>query len=278
MKLDRILIVLTVILSACSNEQIPASFDSKVTLSLSGKNTDIVTTKGNLPVSTKVGVYALQTGVDAATLANTPFKNALYIANGSDEFFSSISPIVLESKKPYRVCAYAPFLETIPSDASAISFIHGTDVLYAPITPITISSSVASAELNFEHKMSQIKFILVSGLGSPILAGAKLSVTGFNESCTLNLDDGVITPILGKGSTVSQIDQFVCFVPDSSLMNLAVKITTIDNWVCKGTISRVFKSSESYTYTLTVSKTELGIVGEVVNWELVNGGNLNVTE
>jgi hypothetical protein len=279
MKLAKVLIALAIVFSSCSNDQTPVSSNHEVALLLSGKETTVVTaaTKGIADL-TRVGVYALQTGENAVSLETTPFKNVLYTATGTDGSFVSESPIILESKKTYCVCGYAPFQESTPVDASVISFVHGIDVLYAPSTPVAISGAVASASLSLEHKMSQIRFVLVPGEGSPVLTSATFSATGFNESCLLNLNNGTITPVFGKGASVNHTDQFICFIPDSSSMNLDVKITTADNKVYRGTISRVFKASESYTYTLTVSKTEMGITGDIVAWEPVDGGNYTIHE
>lgn len=278
-KTNLMFIALAIVFACCTNKQEVAP-TGRATLSLTGSAGSIVATKATIDLlaSTNVGVYALQTGATPTTLVNTPFKNAPYTATGIGGAFTSTAPFVLESAKAYNVCAYAPRQATAPSDASAVSFAHGADVLYAPNTPVSISGTVASAVLSFEHKMSQIKFMLASGVGAPILTGATINVTGFNESCTLNLADGTIIPVVGAGATVTDIAKAVCFAPNATSMVLNLTVTTSDNRVFYGTISATFLASRSYTYTLTLNKNDaqLGITGTVVDWIPVDGGNVSV--
>jgi hypothetical protein len=280
MKINWGLIILTIAFGACSNKQNPEPSDGKATLSISGNAGDITITKASidLPASTDVGVYVLQTGMSPATMANTPFKNVLYTATGTGGAFTSNSPIVLENVKTYNVCAYTPRLQSTPPDASSVSFQHGTDVLYTSSTAITITGTVASATLSFEHKMAQIKFVLASGVGSPNITGATLNVTGFNESGAINLTDGSISAVMGKGAIITDVDKAICFVPNVASMTLAITVNTTDNRAFTGSISRVFNAANSYTYTITLNKnnTQLNVTGEVVNWIPVDGGSISV--
>lgn len=281
------LAVLAIALASCSNKQsevMPAT--GNATLSLTGKSEGMLITKASsidLPANTTVGVYATQTNAPATTLVTTQFKNAPYIATGSAGAFTSLAPFTLISSNTYNVCAYAPQLGTTPVDPTAVSFNHGDDILFAANVPVTFSGTTvktATAALSFVHKMSQIKFTLVSGAGSPapVIAGASLMVTGFNESCTMNLNTGVVTPVLGAGASVTQAGTAVCFVPNSTAMMLSVTITTTDGRVYYGTINTVFNASSSYSYTLTLNKNDaqLGFTGTVVDWIPVDGGNVSL--
>ncbi|MBP1593191.1 MAG: Fimbrillin-like [Bacteroidetes bacterium] len=285
MKKIWIFAALAAVMVSCSNEQDPSNQTSakQVALSLSGSTEAMITTKAStvdLPAATQVGVYALETAPSTITMLTTPFKNVLYSATGASGAFTSTSPIYLLSTKQYSACAYAPQVSTV-SDVTAVPFVHGTDVLYAPTKTVTItpgSPAIAAVDLTFSHKMSQIKFSLVAGTGTPDLTGAVLSVTGFNESCTMNITDGSVTPVKGVGASITDIDKATCFVPNSSDMLLDVKVTTTDNRSYTGTISRVFGAGSSYSFTITLNKndTKLGITGHVIDWVSVNGGNVPV--
>lgn len=277
-----------VIMASCSGSQqdIFPVFSKGIELSLTGRTETLILTKSmvELPSSTPIGVYALETAPGSVTLSDTPFRNALYSAIGTDGAFTSLSPIILQDSQSYKTCAYAPYAKSL-ADAAHIPFTHGTDVLYAPFETVNITTpssgiSVASVALTFSHKMSRIQFTLISGSGNPDLAGATLHVTGFCESCTMNLADGSITPITGAGASIDEPGKAVCFVPVSSGVVLNVKVTTSDNHTYTGTISRVFEAGNSYSYSLTLDKNnpKLGITGHVVDWIAINGGNVSVTE
>ncbi len=277
MKKTYILALWAILLTACSGEQ-NSILPSQAVLSLNGSTSDMSVTRSSsdLPASTQSGVYALETGSNTVSLATTPYANALYTAVGSGGSFTSSSPLILAKGKSYQVCAYAPYQNPV-NNPEALIFNHGTDVLYAPLVPVSISGAVASATLTYGHALSQIRFTLVSGHGSPILTGASLKVTGFCESCSFNLSDGSITPLVGNGATITDIDKAICFVPMTQTMSLNVLLTTSGGQQYKGTISRIFLSGYSYTYTLTVNNADLEITGQIINWTSIDGGSITVT-
>jgi len=298
MKEDKVLVILTimllliltvVMLSSCTKEQ--EQPENRVPLLLSGSTTMPVSiTRGNnqsatrsgsptvdLPASTQAGVYALATGTNATTVTTTTQKNTLYTATGSNGSFTTATPITLEYRQSYQVCAYAPYQSTV-SDPTAVTFNHGTDVLYAPLTNVTITGPTATAALQFVHKVSQIQFNLTAGTGTPDLTGVTLSVSGFKSTCTLNLSDGTMTPVSGSGATVTDQNKAVCFIPDSHPMTLSIAVSTKDGKSYTGTITQTFSASNSYSYTLTVNKsqTELGVSLQLVDWITVSGGSVKV--
>ncbi len=301
MKEDKVVAILTIILlvilmvvmaSSCTKEQEPAE-SMKMPLQLSGNTTllpVIVTRSGqmtvtrgsssqavDLPALTPTGVYAMEMNPNILTVSTTSLRNVQYTATGSNGAFTSVSPIILEYRKSYKVCAYAPYQSTV-TDPTVVGFSHGMDVLYALQTNVNVTGSTATASLQFVHKVAQIQFSLVAGSGSPDLTGVKLSVTGFKDSCTLNLTDGTLTPITGKGATVTLQDKVVCFIPDSQPMTLNVMVMTKDGKEYLGAITRTFAASNSYNYTLTVNRNlaELDVNSQIVDWLPVDAGNISV--
>ncbi len=275
-KRNGIFVILVVLLSACTGEQ-NQILSPEAVLSLHGDIPEIVTKSSTyLPGSTQTGVYAMETGSSATTPATTSLRNVLYTATENGGDFTSASPIVLESAKSYQVCAYAPY-QSIVSNPVAVSFSHGTDLLYAAPAKVVIAGTTASSTLTFEHKMAQIRFILTSGTGESALTGATFKVTGFYASCTLNLVDGTITPVQGAGATVTTTDQLVCFVPDTQPMTLNITVTTTNGRCYAGSISRIFSASYSYNYTMMINNTELEVFGQIIDWIPVTGGSISIT-
>lgn len=278
MKKIVILTLLIATLNACSSEQVNMFSEGDVALAIRGGASGMNVTKGTLvelPASTAVGVYALETGMYPTTLQTTSLANYLYTASGVNGVFNTDLPIVLKKDKTYNVCAYSPIVVGTNIDATAVPFIHGTDVLYANWLPVDITKLTASASLVFEHKMSQITVKLRPGFGNPDMTGVTLRLSGFYESCTMNLTDGKITPQLGGGAAVTQINTPICFVPSTAPMNLFISVTTSDKRIYTGVINRIFLPSTSYVYTLTLNKENPGldVASSVVDWTSVSGGD-----
>lgn len=281
------LAIMAIAFVSCSNDQeIPVvSTKGDVALSLTGSASSMVITKGSgeveLPASTSVGVYALEMAPGSFDVANTPLKNRPYVAIGVSGSFTAATPLYLDHAKTYKALAYAPSQNFI-SDDKAVSFGNGADVLYASpadvaITTITEASWSAAAKLSFVHKMSQATFKLVSGAGSPDLSGATFNVTGFNESCTMDLTDGKVTPVKGAGAVMTKTDVANCFIPNSADMTLNLVIKTTDKRVYNATLVKTFLSGYSYVFTVTLNKndTKLEITGTVIDWVSVPGGEIS---
>ena len=139
-------------------------------------------------------------------------------------------------------------------------------------------SATASAALSFTHQMSQISFTLVPGVGSPDLTNAVLEVGGFAASCTMNLSDGALTPVAASSAVINQVATPICFVPGA--LTLAVSVKTADGKTYSGALNRTFVAGSSYSYTLTLNKTEkiLGVTGTVVDWVTVPSGDVDLKE
>lgn len=275
-------IALLAILCGCNDNTLAPNTKGEVTLTLTGNTVSMSSmrnsTSNDLQDGTEVGVYVLQTSGVQTTLASTPYVNGLYTVSGSDGAFVCANPFVLYDGISYVVCAYSPRLAEVSPEADSLPFNHGTDVLYAPSSNVTITGTIAAAALSFSHKMSQISFTLASGVGSPDLTNAALEVSGFTTSCTMNLADGTLTPGVASGAVINQLATLVCIVPGTLALTIAVR--TIDGKTYDGVLERTFAAGSCYNYTLTLNKTEetLGVTGRVVDWETVSGGDVEMNE
>ncbi len=279
-----VLAVLATTFASCSQDQDAPSVSGKkgdALLNITGNASNMVTkaTGVEMAAGTNVGVYVYETGLFDVT--STPFQNYQYAATGANGKFNATTAIYLSHAKSYSALAYAPFQSTV-ANPKIVSFDHGTDVMYAATVPVSISGTdpafTASAQLLFKHLMSQLKFSLISGNGTPDLTGATLRVTGFNQSATLNLADGTFAPVKGDGAAITDIDKAVCFAADNADMALHLTVTTSDGKVYSGTLTKTFASGTSYSYKITVNNndTKLDITGTVIDWIPVDGGSISV--
>lgn len=253
--------VLVVTLGGCSRDQnTNLVMGELMPLSLSGGTTKAVV---NLDATT-VGAYVLQTdAASASTLLNAPFSNVIYNVDASG-VFTTASDTKLNNTSKYSVMGYAPY-KTV-TDVNAVPFTSAENVVYAPLTPVTFGVGVASASLSFVHKMSRISFVIVPGLHNPSIAGATFKATGFYSSCTMNLADGVITPVMGAGEVIDQTDKVFNIVPGNLTLTLVV---TIGDRTYKTVAPYVAEEGKMCVYTLKVnegSDMQLSIDPKIVNW------------
>ena len=292
MKKFWILAAFAAMFASCSNDQdTQSSVEAKgdTELKIGGSSDQLVVTKANVNLTkdTKIGVYAyIKTGGNATTLVTTPFKNAEYIAVGTDNTFTSLAPINLYHANTYNAIAYAPRVSTV-ADPAAVEFVHGNDVLYAAEQNVTITALgttpetyKATTDFIFKHMLSQIKFTVVEGTGyvAADLVGATYKVTGLYGKCTMNLNTGVVTPDATTSAIITEKDKAMCFIPSSADMTLEIEVTLANATVCKGTLVATFAPGSSYSYNLKVNKNDakLEVTGQVVDWVPVSGGDINI--
>lgn len=300
MKKFWILAAFAAMFASCSNDQdTPSSVEAKgdTELKIGGSANELVVTKANvnLLANTKIGVFAyIKTGTKATTLETTSFKNVEYSAKGTDATFTALKPINLWHENTYHAIAYSPKVATI-SDATKVDFVHGNDVMYASeaaiaiaeVTPATTPATyTASTDFLFKHVVSQINFAVKEGVGmvAADLANATLSATGFFGKCTMDLNTGKITPTAivatdaTTQATITEKDKAICFIPNGTDMTLDIKVILADGRECNGTLKVAFAAGSSYKYTIVVNKNDskLVITGQVVDWTVVDGGDVPI--
>jgi hypothetical protein len=254
---------LLIVLASCSKEDLS---EEQIPFSLSGKVSATVlpvTKADDLLKSSTLGVYILQTDNASSSLENALYKNVWYSANVSGIFFSETS-VKVSNSSAYSALAYSPYKDV--ADIKATAFSHGEDVLYAPSVPVSVTRTAATAALTFEHKMSRVTFKIVSGLHSPDITNASLSVSGFYSSCTMDLSTGALTPVMGTGVTVTDAGKAIYIVPGSLNLNIMV---TIGTRKYAAQVSYKAEASKDCVYTITVndgSTTSLGVNCQIADW------------
>jgi hypothetical protein len=281
-------IALVLLLTGCTSVALEESAKQTVPLSLSaGYSAD--TTLGalndtDLPSGINTGIYVAQK--DTAIGASY-FANQLYLSGVSGSL-STDSNVSLTIGRSYDIYAYAPYQATI-TNPDSIVITHGTDALWTQKTTLNnVSQDNHSVSLAFSHRAAQVSFKVVLADGftassTPVTSDSKIAVSGFYDQGTLDIKTGVLTPglLLTKvmsgsgvgtaGSMTLSIDA-TCFIPDTTAMNLAVKVTH-GGHVYSATISHLFTTGSYTQYTVTVkdSNIPLGITGTIVDWVPVTG-------
>jgi hypothetical protein len=270
MKKIQILICLLVSLTSCTKETLTTTSEL---VPLSFNTNSSLTTKADPGLtSNTVGVYVLQTDASpASTLYTAPYQNVKYSVDASG-VFSTTGSVLVSNINAYSAISYAPYKSV--SDPAAVPFSYGEDVLYASPTTVSVGQTTASATLGYVHKMSRITFNLVSGSNGPDLTNAKLSVSGFYSSCTMNLADGSLIPIMGDGVIITDAGTPKFIVPGTMTLSIKVAVGTYAY-----TTSVIFKalSSNDYAYSITVNNnatTPLEVNCNVIPWNSINAGNL----
>lgn len=279
--MKKILILLTIfltLLQSCS-KNISGNLGKKSFVVFSGKTLDIVPTKANvnLPVDTRLGVYVLNatTGI-AETFSTAMVRNALFTIAADGSFIGN--KIYLNTGKDYDVYSYGPRVDAI-ADETSISFIHNTDVIWAPVNS-TVRGAVAgqnNVTLQYVHKTSQIKFTLTddrdnaSKIQYPF-AGATFEITGFCSQFSLNLNNGSIT----KGAVDNSIkittqNTPVCFASNNGApMSLNVNVTIPGagggSQIYNGVLTASFEQGYSYSYNIKLASTTLVMTGTITDW------------
>jgi hypothetical protein len=282
MKKKKILsiIFVTLILISCSKNN-RSNFNKRSFIVLSGTALDIVPTKAgvNLADGTRLGVYVLNvTPGSMETFNNALVKNSLYTVNNEGSILGSI--IYLNMGKDYDVYSYAPKVESVP-DHTSIEFSHGTDLIWSQVNQ-TVRGAIAgqnNVNLQFLHKTSQIRFTLTddrdnaSKLQYPF-AGATFEVTGFYDSYSLNLENGVISRgVIDNNIKISTINTPVCFAANDGPMSLSVTVTIPGtaggNQLYTGTLTNTFSQGYSYSYNIKLASTTLVMTGTITDWVVV---------
>jgi hypothetical protein len=289
MKQKRYSIFLVVLLfAACTTNTEEDISTGTVPLSLSAKwsaNISMETKSSTeLPANDSIGVYVSQkdTTIDASY-----FANQLYVADGVGNL-NAKENVSLTIGRSYDIYAYAPY-QTLVTDPTSVVFNHGEDVLWAPKNTITnVSATNSSAFLTFSHRGAQIAFKVVFAcdytIGSTdFTSDSKITVSGFYDTGTLNIETGVLTPGTLKtkvmsgvatgttGSMTLSIDP-TCFFPATSAMDLVVTVTH-EGKNYNATISHVFATGSYTLYTVTLKGggRTLDVTSTIVDWTPVAG-------
>lgn len=284
----KIFIVLAgVLLTVCSCSKERAVDGEQSELILSGQVAFDGNTQPNASVSksaeeqldplpaTNLGVYVLTVSGSAQTdFTTTAWKNESFVADALGNI--SGGNITLRTGTTYDIYAYAPRVTGL-SDVHTVPVSHGEDVLWA-YTPGTVATAGGTkAKLAFRHCGAQIGFRLKASDGTTDLTGAKLVVSGFYKTGTLDAATGVMTATDPTQTLTDKTGDRTNILITGAMMTFAVTVTDVPgrSEPFTGSFSRALESGKSYLYDVVVNMdgAPITFVGEVVDWVNIEAPN-----
>lgn len=280
----------SLILTACEKNDdnpIPSDVPVKITATIGG---DYVTrAKDNAwSAGDRIGITAT-TGPAVGRFVNMEYSNGENGFTGTPIYF--YDPMTLSAYYPFDGTeGSAPGKEgIIESDTRAGNQTSenqpNIDFLFAGNTEIEVKDDKPVINFSFEHKMSKLTFILVSGNeGTDIKKIVSYSLDGLVLDGTFNTADGVCAVKDGSEAERLGIDlkdeeksnekltPASLIVFPQKVEKLTMKIHDSDNqdYSCDlnfGTDG--IKAGNNYQFTIKVSKTTLDIVSSIQEWTLV---------
>lgn len=277
----KIFIVLAgVLLTVCSCSKKSTFTGEQSELILSGQVAFDGNTQPNASVSksadgqldplpaTNLGVYVLTvSGIAQTDFTSTKWENESFISDASGNI--SGGNITLRTGTAYDIYAYAPRMAGL-SDVHTVPVSHGDDVLWA-CTPGTVATAGGTkAKLAFTHCGSQIGFRLKTSDGSTDLTGAKLIVSGFCKTGTLDVTTGAMTATDPTQTLTDYSGERTNILITGGMMTFSVTVKDVPgrSEPFTGSFSRVLQPGKSYLYDVIINMDgeQVTLVGEVVDW------------
>lgn len=234
-----------------------------------------------------LGVYVLTVSGSAQEQTNfetTQWKNMQFTSNASGDI-SGADNVTLRMGTVYNIYAYAPRIAGL-SDAHNIPVQHGADMLWAKTPQVTATAKETKAKLQFYHSGAQIGFRLKMKNGENVdLSGAKLEVSGFYKTGTLDLESGKM--ILQEEDRTETITDFsgqkTNILITGNNMSFSVKVTDVpgqEGKVFTGNLPSACQAGKSYLYDVNIdtddARQAITFTATIEDWEDVNGGTLPI--
>lgn len=235
---------------------------------------------GQLPVNTNLGVYILKTPATpgSANVNYAEWKNLPFVCTSNGQItLTGGTGVVLTSGTKYDIFAYAPQVQNV-ADAKRIPVSHGTDILWGKKTVDAVPGTTR-VNLEFRHAGSQIGFKLKPKDGVTMdLTLAKMTVTGFYKTGTLDLETGKIT---GADPTEKLTDKtgaksYVLATGEEMTVNVIVTDIPGQELPFTGSCKLTLKPGKPYLYNITLNPNGAAQVKfdpVVVDWEDVEADN-----
>lgn len=218
--------------------------------------------------ATDLGVYVLTVSGSVQTdFMTTMWKNESFISDASGNI--SGGNVTLRTGTTYDIYAYAPRVAGL-SDVHTVPVNHGDDVLWA-CTPGTVATAGGTkAKLAFTHCGAQIGFRLKTSDGSTDLTGAKLIVSGFCKTGTLDVATGAMTATDPTQTLTDYSGERTNILITGGMMTFSVTVKDVPgrSEPFTGSFSRVLQPGKSYLYDVIINMDgeQVTLVGEVVDW------------
>lgn len=217
--------------------------------------------------ATDLGVYVLTVSGTPSDFATTVWKNETFVSDAAGNITGG--NVTLRTGTAYDIYAYVPRVVAV-GDAHAIPVAHGTDVLWAKTGGVLATLGGTKAKLAFRHCGAQIGFRLKASDGITDLTQAKLTVSGFYKTGTLDAETGIVTVADPTQVLTDASGERINILVSGAAMPIILTVTDVPERSdpFTGSFSPVLQPGKSYLYDVTVNMNgaTIGFEGKVVDW------------
>lgn len=277
-----LLVVSCLLLAGCSSEEDVGGNSTLVAVQFGSGIVQTKTANGGnqWTLNDPIGIFMVKNGqsLNSANIAEDA-DNRQYQAQTGNNYqsgFTSVGTDVIfypQNGSNVDFIAYYPYKSPLtnyiyPVDVSNQASPADIDVLYAN-TANTASSGYnknsGTVVLQFNHALSKLSFTLISGDGSPTLAGAKIQIANLATTANMSLADGTVTATnsgqtLTANTATDGLSSSAIVIPQT-LSGTKLIVTLADNaskfeWNFTTT---GFLEGKNHQYAITVSKTGITV-------------------
>lgn len=277
------LLVASCLLTGCNSDEDVGGNSTPVAVQF---GSGIVQTKtandGNQwTLNDRIGIFMIKNGQPLnSSYITEDADNVEYKAQTGGNAISGFTPVsgtpIFYPQNGDKVdfIAYYPYKSSLtnyiyPVDVSNQTSPANIDVLYANTANIIHSGynkNSGTVDLGFNHVLSKLSFTLISGTGSPSLAGAKIEITNLATTADMSLADGTVTATnsgqtLIANTATEGLSSSAIVIPQT-LSGTKLIVTLADNaskfeWDFPANTE--LQIGKNHQYTITVSKTGITV-------------------
>ena len=281
-KLYSLIVVSCLLLAGCNNDEDLGNLGNPVAVQFGmGETNRLRTTHGGdrWTQNDPVGIFMVRNGqvLNSANIAEDA-DNIEYKAQTGGSAISGFTPasgtpiFYPNNGDNVDFITYYPYKSpitnyTYPIDVSNQSDPADIDVLYSN-NAAGYNKNSSTVDLQFNHALSKLTFLLVRGDGSPYLPGAKVEITNLATTADMDLTDGTVTAT-NSGQTlmmnttntgyISMLNSSAIVIPQS-LSGTKLIITLADGSKFEWTFTDTqFEQGKNHQYTIYVNKTGITV-------------------
>ncbi|WP_308594967.1 fimbrillin family protein [uncultured Parabacteroides sp.] len=269
----------------------PADPAGRVSVLFTGSTLDITSvlaTRAESPwkQAGKIGIYAID---GTTTDIVDGYANVGYACDGSGNTFTPVGETIyfpVDGSKR-RFVAYFPHqdltgttykvdLTTQPAPDGQAAF----ELLWTGVTA-AYDKKQPNVSLNFDHQYARIMLTVKNGEGIAAgdLKNMAVAITGMHRQADFDVVTGTMTPtdnaapLTLKDYTADGTGRTALVLPTTADAGRTMDFTLGTDTFRWPIGSKAFEAGKSYTYTVTVNRTPLGLTATVTEWEEGTGDN-----
>lgn len=289
-RLYTLLIVSCLLTTGCESDKDadPLTDPVPIQFNMTRNSPQAITRANEWTQNDRIGVYMIQHGqtLSDGTIAegakNIPYQAQTGEVAQADSLFVTppiyyprdvTEKVDFISYYPYNILLSSYTLPVHTSNQTQPALI---DILYVHTVNTNsngYNKNSGMVDLGFNHALSKISFNLISGTGSPNLAGATITIGNLCRSAKLSLVDGSVSDLTDVGTiTVNATTQSAIVIPQTSSPKLVVTLADgINKFEWDFPSNTQFLPSSEHPYNITVNRTGITVSPVSINpWDGVN--------